>query len=55
MLVCIGDQIFDFSADKDDLAYATSKLTSGGLGPNRSLSQSVDFKARLNILTLPFF
>ena len=35
MLVRIGHQVFDLSADKDHLAYAASKLTDGGRGPDK--------------------
>ena len=30
MLVWIGHQVFDLSADKDNLAYATSEVAGGG-------------------------
>jgi hypothetical protein len=35
MLVRIGHQVFDLSADKDHLAYSASEATGGGCVPDK--------------------
>jgi hypothetical protein len=55
MLVRIGHQVFDLSADEDHLAYSASKAAGGGCVPDKCQIVEPVIQSLVKLLTETFF